>query len=205
MSEEIRKAQLSLGAKVEQIRKRMERAKERKARLETALAEATQETTTTEEEFNTLSHQYQEFVKLFPLSLTESEPSEQPVRRAAKSAERRPTMIDSMRLVMGNRVMSAPDIEKALRERGLDRPSNNLRGYISTLLSSHDEDVLDADGKRVMVDGKPTKFKTFVCVSRGFYRVAPTPGTDEDVLESTTTAEDLLASQGVDVASLTAS
>lgn len=207
MSEDIRKAQLAMSAKIDQLKKRAERATERVTRLRSTLSEAEADLMTANTELTTLEAKYNGFVQLFPLELTEETPKAQTPRVVADSGNKLPPIIDSIRLVMGDLVMTAPQIEAALRERKLDRKSNNLRGYISTLLSSNEQDVIGPDGQKVMVDGKVATYKTFICVERGHYRVAPIPtsagSTDDDIVESKTTAEDLLASQGVDIKSLT--
>lgn len=201
MSEEILKAQRALNVKVESLKKRAVRAQDRVQRLKDNLAEAESELTTANAECATLEKQLQELVRLFPVDLTEEKPKSVQVKPAGTTGPKRPTMIDSMRLVMGNEVMTAPQVEKALKENGLDRKSSNLRGYISTLLSSNEQEIIGPDGQKVLVDGKPAMYKAFICVERGHYRVAPIPTgvTSDDVIESTTTAEDLLVSQGLNV------
>ncbi len=65
------------------------------------------------------------------------------------------TMQDAMAQVMGTATMGAADIESALIKAGLAPKSNNLRAYISSVLSVSDR---------------------FVKVSRGQYRVKGTAG-----------------------------
>lgn len=205
MSDDIRKAQQSMRVKVASAEKRHARAQERIARLQQQLSEAESDLGEIAQELLDMQARLDKFLELFPEELVDRPKRQRKVKRQGDKALGRVTMIDAMRYVMGDKVMTAGEIEDALKSANLDRKSNNLRAYISTLLSSQTQPVLDSNGKPEIQNGVAVTAKVFAAVERGRYRVAiPLSSDDSEVLVASTSATDILASQGIDITTINA-
>lgn len=130
------------------------------------------------------------------------------------------TVPEKVAAVMGDAVWDAAGLEKVLAAEGIDFKSNNLRAYVSSILSSTkmfvpgQEDLLGSDGK-------PLRVHRFTQMERGKYRVAnaediqeelrdlqrearKTLGANEVIISengSNTPADELFAEQGIDIRS----
>jgi hypothetical protein len=87
-----------------------------------------------------------------------------------------------MAAVMGDRTMTAGEVEAALEAVGERLQSGNVRSYISTTLNSSTTSVLDSSGQPLLYrSGGRLKVHFFTCTERGHYRVS----TPQDILAET--------------------
>jgi hypothetical protein len=152
-------------------------------------------------------------------------PTVQPKRHIAPTVHGM-TRIESIIHVMNGKAMTAGDIEDALTAANLAPKSNNLKGYISTLLSSHSRTAQYPDGRPILhpTTKKEIRVSTFTRVGRGLYQATvvnpeellaslSADGSTEvvDAIEppdvhisegDVSLADDLFASQGLDVKTL---
>jgi hypothetical protein len=218
-NEIFQKAQKALATEVAAAKGRFDKAEQQLAAATTALA-------TAKEEFEQLNSKYQQFLILFPIEetiLPPAKPAKEPKTAIAKPKSDM-TLIDKIIKVMGNDTMSAGEVETALDKAGYSPTSNNVRGYISTLLSQQTVKVRDAQGQplRDPNTNDVVRVLVFTKVDRGRYQVTkidpdaimaglrgtPAPAKDPEVLlveSGKNQADALFASQGLDVAALVSS
>jgi hypothetical protein len=138
---------------------------------------------------------------------------------ARASAKRgSPTVPERVAAAMGDGVWDAGGLEKVLANMpGEDFKSNNLRGYVSGILSGT---KMPAPGLEGLFDneGKPRRAHRFTKLERGQYRVATPEDIQNEVREiqlehrksieaneaivsenATTPADELFAEQGIDI------
>jgi len=111
-----------------------------------------------------------------------------PVRRGRPPVgEESRTVPARMAAVMGDRTMTAGEVEAALEAVGERLQSGNVRSYISTTLNSSTTSVLDSSGQPLRYrSGWILKVHVFTSTERGRFRVS----TPQDILAE---AERLLA------------
>lgn len=229
MSIEIQKAQKAMAAELSAAEKRLIKAKkavdDARAALKTAeiaLAEVQQAETIVAAEFQTLNSKYTQFLELFPLEETPAVGAKSATTAKAKAKKNALTLIEKMLLVMGDKTMSAGQIEHELVTRELTPKTNNLRSYIHTLLGQQTQKVRDAAGNTIRDPNtnELVRVQVFKKVSHGLYCVnkidpakfladlAAKKSNSEVLLVSPTQnskqspADALFASQGLDVNSL---
>lgn len=224
---EMQKAQKAMADELSAAEQRLKKSEEALVALTAsataALEKAKAAKLTAQHDFATLQIKYKQFLELFPLDTT-AVAAKAPKEAKEKAPRGDMTVIEKMVSVMGDKSMTARQVEDALVAAGLVIKSNNTRGYISSLLGTQTKKVKGADGValRDPITKEFVRALVFKKVDRGLYQVnkvdsaaimaelgskptAQAPAGNSEVLLVDTgksPADALFQSQGLDVDSL---